>query len=180
LVGPFKKAKCRFTHIFVAVDKFTKWVKVKPTTSIIAAKAVEFIKEIMYMSGMPNNIITNNGTQFTTREFKDFCADSGIKINYASVSHLQSNDQVEHSNIMILHGLKPRIFDRLKPYAGKWVKQLPSVLWALRTTSSHALGHTPFYLVYGSEAMLPTKVEHKSFLMSHSMKSSCMAPESMI
>jgi transposase InsO family protein len=56
----------------------------------------------MYRSGIPNNIITDNETPFTVREFKDFCADSGIKINYASVSHPQSNDQVEHSNGMIL------------------------------------------------------------------------------
>jgi hypothetical protein len=64
---------------------------------------------------------------------------------------------------MIIQGLKPRIFDRLKPYAGKWVKELPSILWALRTTPNRAIGHTPFSLVYRSEAMLPTEVEHKSF-----------------
>jgi hypothetical protein len=74
---------------------------------------------------------------------------------------------VEHSNGMILQRLKPRIFDRLKPYAGKWVKELPSVLWALRTTLSRAMGHTPFSLVYKIEAMLPTEVEHKSFHMQH-------------
>jgi hypothetical protein len=88
LVGPFKKAKGGFTHIFVAVDKLTKWIEVKPAALISAAKVVEFIKEIMYMFGIPNNIITDNGTQFTAREFMDFCVDSGIKINYASVSHL--------------------------------------------------------------------------------------------
>jgi hypothetical protein len=97
------------------------------------------------------------------REFKDFYVDSGIKINNASLSHPQSNSQVECLNGMILQGLKPRIFDRRKPYVGKWVKELPSVLWALRTTPSHAMGHTPFSLVYGFEAMLPTEVEHKSF-----------------
>jgi transposase InsO family protein len=167
LVGPFKKAKDGFTHIFVAVDKFTKWIKIKPVASITAAKAVEFIKEIMHMFGVPNNNITDNGTQFTTREFKVFCADSGIKINYASVSHLQSNGQVERSNGMILQGLKLRIFDRLKPYAGKWVKELLSILWALHPTPSRAMGHMPFSLVYRSEAMLPTKVEHKSFCMQH-------------
>jgi transposase InsO family protein len=111
----------------MAMDKFTKWIEVKPAASIIAFKAVEFIKEIMYMLGVPNNIITDNGTQFTVRGFKDFCADLGIKINYASVSHPQSNGQVERSNDMILQGLKPRIFDRVKPYDGKWVKKLPSV-----------------------------------------------------
>jgi hypothetical protein len=87
LVGPLKKAKGGFTHIFVAVDKFIKCIKVKPTTSITTAKVVKFIREIMYQFGMPNNIITDNVTQFTAREFKDFCADSDIKINYALVSH---------------------------------------------------------------------------------------------
>jgi putative transposase len=86
-VGHFKKAKSGFTHIFVIVDKFTKCIKVKSVASITVAKAVEFIKEIMYMFDVFNNIIIDNGTQFMVREFKDFCADLGIKINYASVSH---------------------------------------------------------------------------------------------
>jgi transposase InsO family protein len=145
------------------VDKFTKWIEVKPTTSITVAKVMEFVKKIMYKFGVPNNIITDNGTQFTVREFKDFCADSGIKINYASVSYPQSNGQVERSNVMILQGSKPIIFDRLKPYAGKWVIELPSVLWALRTTPSHATGHTLFSLVYEFEGILPIEVEDKSF-----------------
>jgi transposase InsO family protein len=167
LVGLFKKAKGGFTHIFVAVDEFTKWIEVKHAASITAAKALEFVKEIMYMFGMPNNIIIDNGTQFTAREFKDFCADLCIKINYASMSHPRSNGQVECSNSMILQGLKPRIVDRLKPYVGKWVKELPSVLWALCTILSRAMGHTSFSLVYESEAMLPTEVEHKIFHVHH-------------
>jgi hypothetical protein len=62
LVRSFKKAKGGFTHIFMAVDKFTKWIEVKPAASITTAKAVEFIKEIMYRFGVPKNIITDNGT----------------------------------------------------------------------------------------------------------------------
>jgi hypothetical protein len=64
---------------------------------------------------------------------------------------------------MILQSLKPRIFDRLKFYARKWMKELASVMWALCMTPSRATGHMPFSLVCGSEAMLPTEVEHKSF-----------------
>jgi hypothetical protein len=90
-----------------------------------------------------------------------------MKITYASVSHLQSNGQVERSNNMIHQGLKPKTFDRLKSYAKKWVKELPWVLWALHTTPSRAMGHTPFSLVYGSEVMLPTEVKHKSFHMQN-------------
>jgi hypothetical protein len=62
LVGPLKKAKGRFTHIFVAVDKLTKWDEAKPAASVMVATVVEFIRDIMYKFGIPNNIITNNGT----------------------------------------------------------------------------------------------------------------------
>jgi hypothetical protein len=87
---------------------------------------------------------------------------------------------VERSNGLILHGLKPRIFDRLKPYVGQWVKQFSSVLWALRMTLSCVMGHTPFSLVYGSKAMLPTEVEHKSFCVQQFSEKQSESPESMI
>jgi hypothetical protein len=176
LVSPFKKTEGGLTHIFVEMDKFTKWINVKSTASITAAKAMEFIREIMYRFRVPNNVIMHHVTQFFAREFKDFCADTGIKVNYVSVSHPQSNGQVEQSNGMILQGLKPKIFDKLKPYVGKWIKELPSVLWALCMMLSHATGHTPFSLVYDSEAMLPNEVEHKSF-SGNILKSSETTPE---
>ena len=91
MVGPFKPAKGGFTHIFVAIDKFAKWIEAKPVASITAAKAVEFITEITQRFAVMNTIITDNGTQFTAREFTEFCDSKGIKINYASVAHPQSN-----------------------------------------------------------------------------------------
>jgi hypothetical protein len=69
------------------VDKFTKWIEVKSVASITVNKVVEFISEIMYQFGVHNNIITDNGTQFIVREFRYFCDNVGIKVNYASVSH---------------------------------------------------------------------------------------------
>jgi hypothetical protein len=63
---------------------------------------------------------------------------------------------------MILQGLKPRIFDRLNKSVRKWLQELPSVVWSLRTTSSRATGFTSFFLVYGAEAVLPTNLEYGS------------------
>src|SRR5947207_10657071 len=63
---------------------------------------------------------------------------------------------------MGLQGVKSRVFDRLKPYAGKWAKELPSVLWALRTSPSRATGESPFFLTYGFEAVLPTELKFGS------------------
>ncbi|KAK8916007.1 hypothetical protein KSP39_PZI022731 [Platanthera zijinensis] len=45
---------------------------------------------------------------------------------------------------------------------GNWVEQLPSVLWALRTTPSSATGETPFKLSHGSEAVIPIEFEVES------------------
>src|SRR5207253_6808919 len=102
------------------------------------------------------------GTQFTGSEFKDWCEEMGIKICYASVAHPQSNGQVERANGMVVQGVKSRVFDQLKPYAGKWARELSSVLWALRTSPSRATGESPFFLTYGSEAVLPTELEFGS------------------
>jgi hypothetical protein len=63
---------------------------------------------------------------------------------------------------MVLQGLKPGIFDKLNKHGKKWAVVLPSVLWSLRTMPSRATGFTHFFLVYGSEAMLPTDVEYGS------------------
>ena len=162
MVGPFKRAVGGYTHLFVAINKFSKWIEAKPVITITADKARDFFINIVHRCGVPNRIITDNGTQFTGGAFKDFCEDFGIKICYASVAHPMSNGQVEHANGMILQGIKARVFDRLRPYAGKWVDQLPSVLWSLRTTPSRATGQSPFFLVYGAEAMLPSEVEFES------------------
>ena len=61
---------------------------------------------------------------------------------------------------MLLQGLKPRIFNRLNKFGARWVTELPSVLWSLRTTPSRATGYTPFFMVYGSEAVLPTDLDY--------------------
>jgi len=63
---------------------------------------------------------------------------------------------------MILQGRKPRIFNRLDKFGKKWLKELPAVIWSLRTSRSRATGFTPFFMVYGSEAVLPTDLQYGS------------------
>jgi hypothetical protein len=73
-----------------------------------------------------------------------------------------TNGQVERANGMILQGLKPRIYNDINMFGKRWMKELPSVVWSLRTTPSHATGFTLFFLVYGAEAVLPTDLEYGS------------------
>jgi hypothetical protein len=87
MIGPFKKAQGGYTHILVTIDKFKKWIEYKPVDSLTSTKAVEFIQEIMFRFGIPNNIITDLGSNFTSSEFFDFCKLRSIQIKYASVAH---------------------------------------------------------------------------------------------
>jgi transposase InsO family protein len=144
------------------MDKFSKWIETRPITKIKSEQAVQFFTDIVYRFGVPNSIITDNGIQFTGKKFLKFCDDFHIRVDWSAVAHPQTNDQVERANGMILHGLKPRIFNKLNKFGRRWLTELPSVIWSLRTTPSRATGFSPFFLVYGAEAILPTDLEYGS------------------
>jgi transposase InsO family protein len=145
LVGPLQKAPGGYTHLLVAIDKFSKWIEVQPLKSIRSEQAVAFFTNIIHRFGVPNSIITDNGTQFTGRKFLDFCEDYHIRVDWATVAHPMTNGQVERANDMILQGLKPRIYNDLNKFGRRWTKELPSVVWSLRTTPSRATGFTLFF-----------------------------------
>ena len=128
MVGPLKKGPNDFTHLLIAVDKFTKWIEAKPITNIRSEEAVKFFLNIIYRFGVPNCIITNHGTNFTRKKFLNFSGGYGIRIDWASVGHPRTNGQVERANGMVLQGLKSRIFNRLNKYAGRWVAEVPVIL----------------------------------------------------
>ena len=61
-VGPLKRAPGGFTHLLVAVDKFTKWIEARSITVIKSEQAVLFFTYIIHRFEVPNSIITDNGT----------------------------------------------------------------------------------------------------------------------
>jgi transposase InsO family protein len=162
IVGPLRKAPRGYTHLLVAIEKFSKWVEVRPITNLRAEQAVIFFTDIIYRFGVPNSIITDNGSQFNSKKFLEFCDKFHIRLDWAAMVHPQTNGQVERANGIILQGLKPRIFDRLNKSDRKWLQELPAVIWILRTTPSRGTRFTPFFLVYGTEAVLPTDLEYGS------------------
>jgi hypothetical protein len=118
-VGPLKKAKGGFEYIFVAIDKFTKWIEYKPLVKYSAAKEIAFIQDSMHRFGIPNRIITDLSSPFTAIEFRNWAQDCSISINYASVVHPKANGQVERANGLILARLKPRLYEELEDYGSK-------------------------------------------------------------
>ena len=61
MVGPFKRSADKKTHLLVVVDKFTKWVEAEPVSKCEAATNIQFVKKLIFHSGDPHSIITDNG-----------------------------------------------------------------------------------------------------------------------
>jgi hypothetical protein len=79
------------------------------------------------------------------------------------VAHPQSNGQAERANADVLKGLKTKIFDtKLKACGKKWLDSLQPVLWSIHTTATKPTRETPFFLIYGAEAVLPIELKHGS------------------
>mgnify|MGYP005845752119 FL=1 len=126
------------------VDTFTKWIEAKPVKTAESGPVIDFISGVVHRYGVLHSIITDNGSNFTANEVKTWCDNMGIKLDYASVYHPQTNDQVEHANGLIMSGIKPRLLRSLKESDTHWVKELDSVLWGLRTTLNRTTRYTPF------------------------------------
>ncbi|XP_071729256.1 uncharacterized protein [Rutidosis leptorrhynchoides] len=113
-----------------------------------------FWESIVCRFDIPNEIVSDNDTQFEGNPFRSWCQDLNIKQRFTSVAHPQANGQCEVTNRDIVHAIKARLGMK----RSECVDELPKVLWAHRTTHKNSTGETPFSLVYGSEAVIPAEI----------------------
>jgi len=65
-----------------------------------------------------------------------------------------ANGLVERTNGMILDALKKRLYKNEQKHPGKWLKELPVVVWGLKSQPSRNTSVSPYFMVFGSEAIL--------------------------
>jgi hypothetical protein len=167
MIGLLPTAPSGFNRVLVAIDKFTKWIEVKPVTCPKADRVLDFPDELVHRYGLPHRIITDLCSNFNNHQFWEYCENSGIDVRYVSVAHPRANGQVERANGMVLDTLKKRQHDAANSKGGKWIKELPNALWGLRNQPSKPTGQSPYFLVYGSEAILPADVIWNSPAVEH-------------
>ncbi|XP_016206967.1 uncharacterized protein LOC107647407 [Arachis ipaensis] len=93
-------------------------------------------RQVITRFGIPEVVISDNGTQFTDKKFMEFLSGLGIKQKFSS--------------------------KRLDSKKGNWADELPSVLWSYRTTEQSATRETPFRLTYGVDAVIPVEIGEPS------------------
>ncbi|KAK0573215.1 hypothetical protein LWI29_004479 [Acer saccharum] len=159
LICPMPTAPGGAKHAIVAVDYFTKWVEAESLVHITKENTTSFVKKnILYRFGIPNTIITDNGTQFNGMKFRELCDKYGINNYYTTPAHPQTNGQTEAVNKIIKHNLKAKLVAK----KGSWAEKLPQVLWAYRTTKRSSTGETPYSMAFGVEAVIPVVTSFSS------------------
>ena len=68
---------------------------------------------------------------------------------------------------MILNALRKRLYRENDKALGRWLKKLPAVVWGLRTQPSRNTGASPYFMVYGAEAVLPADIAFRSPCVEH-------------
>nr|CAN74249.1 hypothetical protein VITISV_035574 [Vitis vinifera] len=115
--------------LLVATDYFSKWVEAEAYASIKDKDVTKFFDNIT---------------------FRNFYSELNIRNLYSTPCYPQSNGQAETTNKTLIVALKKR----LEQAKGKWVEELPGVLWAYRTTLGWPIGNTPFALAYGMDVVI--------------------------
>nr|GEV36236.1 reverse transcriptase domain-containing protein [Tanacetum cinerariifolium] len=99
IAGPFPEGSSKVKFLIVAMDYFTKWIEAKAVATITGGQVKKFVWDnIVCRFGLPGEIVSDNGKQFSDNPFKDWCDKLNITQRFASVKHPQSNGLVERAN----------------------------------------------------------------------------------
>jgi hypothetical protein len=82
MIGPLPTAPGGFNRVLVAIDKFTKWIEVKPVTCPKADRVLDFLDELVHRYGLPHRIITYLGSNFNNHQFWEYYENIGIDVRY--------------------------------------------------------------------------------------------------
>jgi len=146
LIGPIQPASERgHRYILTAVDFSTRYPEAVALKGIETERVAEALVEIFSRVGLPKEILSDRGSQFTSDLMKEICRLLSIKQLITSPYHPQCNGLVEKFNGTLKMMLKKMTSERPRD----WDRYIPAALFAYREAPQESLGFSPFELLYG-------------------------------
>ena len=149
IVGPLQPSK-GFSYLLTIIDRHSRWTEALPLRSITADDcAQEFLQGWVSRYGVPLDITSDRGRQFTSTIWNRLADTLGAKIHRTTSYHPQANGMIERWHRTLKAALRARLS------GPAWVDQLPWVLLGLRNTTMEDLGCTPADFVFRNRPRLP-------------------------
>lgn len=144
-VGPFPRSKQGFVYLFVVVDAFSKFVRIHPVRTATAKCVIRFLeRDIFLLFGVPDRIVSDNGSQFVSREYRKFLELYKVKPTYVSRYHPQAY-AAEAANKSIENAIRSYIAENHRD----WDRYLPQINCALNTAFHSSISMSPYFANFG-------------------------------
>ena len=144
-VGPLPTGKGGYKYILTVMDTFTRWMEAFPLTRATGeAAADKLLKEVFCRYGMPEEVHSDRGSQFTSTEFRDFLRSLKIQQSLTPAYNPKSNP-VERAHRTLNAVLNKLVGDS----PAKWPEMLPLALHSMRTSVSRSTGQAPYKTLFG-------------------------------
>ena len=133
------------------MDYATKWPEAFALRNVTTETVVHCLVEMTARIGVPEGLVSDNGSKFMSKVMKQYCETTGIKQLNISTYHPQTDGMVEQFNSTLKRLLRKLTQD---PKA-EWDKCLPYILWAYHGTIHNTTGFSPYELLFGREMKMP-------------------------
>ena len=158
LVGPLPKGKGGCRYILTAVCMGSRWPEAIPLRTITARAVATGMVEIFARTGVPLQLLTDQGSQFLSSLVSHLCKDLGIDQIRTAPYHPETNGVVER-----MHGTLKPMLSKASQLGLDWVSQLPFALFALRSAPNRDSSFSPYQLVYGHRVRTPLDILHQGW-----------------
>ena len=158
LVGPFPKGKGGYTHLLTAVCMSSKWPEAIPMKTVTAKAVAAGMIEIFARTGIPLQLLTDQGAQFVGSLVAHLCKDLHIDKVKTAPYHPECNGVVER-----MHGTLGAMLTKAAASGQDWVGQVPFALFALRSSPNRDTQFSPFQLIYGHSVRTPLDILHQGW-----------------
>lgn len=149
LIGPYTRGSNLNLYALVIIDSFSKWVEIFPIRKATTEVIIKRLMEVFCRWGFSKCIISDNGSQFTSKKYTNWCKSLGIKYLFIAPYHPQANPTERYNQTV-----KTMVVSTIKE-CKDWDKYLPEILFALRTSINESSQFTPCYLNTGREFRTP-------------------------
>ena len=158
IVGPFPKGRGGCTHLLTVVCMATRWPEAVPLRSITARAVATGLGEVFCRTGIPLQLVSDQGTQFVGKVVRGLCSNLNIDKVKTTPYHPEGNGTCER-----MHGTLGAMLTKAAIAGQDWVGQVPFALFALRAAPNRDTGFSPFELVFGRRVRTPLDILHQGW-----------------